>query len=113
LWLDLRTAWATYAAHVAALPVIPGPNELRLSPAPSAVIFDVFDQLVSLAQAYKVDNEDIIHCALGALWNRIEIEKGSKLEELFERATDQGRGCEGKTWAEYEEEFKKKTGTVI
>ncbi len=61
LWESLADLWASYAEEVRSRRV---PDELCLSDAPSAVFSVLLEHLVGMAEAMKVDDEDILETML-------------------------------------------------
>lgn len=81
-WKDLCALWQNYANGVANAPDVP--NLPRESHHPSAVFITLLGELVSLAQALKLDDSDIIDSLLLTALTHCESE--GRLHELMDRA---------------------------
>ena len=83
-WQGLRTLWQGYADGVANAPEVPDFDYGRRSDNPRAVFSVLLGELVSLAQAFEVDDNDIIDTLLLAALTQCEPE--GRLHELIDRA---------------------------
>jgi hypothetical protein len=82
LWQNLCEVWDAHASGVAKLPRVPG--DLYRSDNPDAVFSVLLENLISLAQAQQVDNEDILEIMVSLA--SADCEPKGRVEELLDRA---------------------------
>ena len=83
-WHALADVWFDYANAIENVPPLPG--GLRLSGSPSAVFSTLAGNLVAMAQALKVDNDDILETLLSAAL--VECKPKGRLYQLLHKASN-------------------------